>query len=94
MKVNLAKLGRGFNIKVDKKHGENNQFLTGVIIHEKNPSKPNGNYIVTIAQTGEFKSKEGSNTLSLILNDGSRYEDIQEKDIKKQKRNAFCKNRL
>ncbi len=87
----FSQIGEGFNIKVDDKYGENNEFLTGVIIHEKNPTKPNGNYIVTIAQTGEFKSKEGSNTLSLVLNDGSRYEDIQEKDIKKQKRMPFAK---
>ena len=87
----FSQIGEGFNIKVDDKYGENNEFLTGVIIHEKNPTKPNGNYIVTIAQSGEFKSKEGSNTLSLILNDGSRYEDVQEKDLRKQKRMPFAK---
>ena len=87
----FSQIGEGFNIKVDKKYGENNEFLTGIIIHEKNPAKPNGNYIVTIAETGEFKSQEGSNTLSLILNNGSRYEDIQERDIKKQKRMPFAK---
>jgi lipopolysaccharide export system permease protein len=87
----FSQIGEGINIKVDEKSGENNEFLRGIIIHEKNASNPNGNYIVTIAATGEFKSEEGSNTLSLILNDGSRYEDVQEKDIKKQKRMPFVK---
>ena len=87
----FSQIGEGFNIKVAEKSGENDEFLRDIIIHEKNAAKPNGNYIVTIAATGEFRSEEGSNTLSLILNNGSRYEDVQEKDIKKQKRMPFAK---
>ncbi|XOK06123.1 LptF/LptG family permease [Patiriisocius sp. Uisw_017] len=83
--------GESINIKVTEKYGDREEFLRDVIIHEKNPVKPGGNYIVTIAESGELASEEGSNTLSLILCNGYRYEEIQEKDIKKQRRMPFVK---
>jgi len=81
-----------FNIKVAKKSGDQDQFLDNVVIHKKNDDKPNGNYTVIIADTGELASEEGSNTLSLILNDGNYYEDVQVKDVKDQRREPFAKS--
>ncbi len=84
-------VGDNFNIKVDKKSGDRDQFLHGVIIHEKKPSNPSGNFTVSISESGELASEEGSNTLSLILNNGYRYEEVQVKDIKKRRRRPHTK---
>ena len=88
----FSQVGDDFNIKVAEKSGENDQLLKGVVIHKKNPSRPNGNYTVIIADNGELVSEEGSNTLSLILNDGYYYDEIQLKDFKKQQRKPFAKS--
>ncbi len=87
----FSQVGDDFNIKVDKKHGDRDQFLDDVIMHIKNPEKPNGNYIVMIAETGELIGEENSNTLTLLLKNGNYYEDIQTKDIQKGKRLPFAK---
>ena len=88
----FSQIGDDFNIKVGKKSGDRDQFLNDIVIHQKKPSKPNGNYTVIIADNGELASQEGSNTLSLILNDGNYYDDVQVKDIKKQLRKPFAKS--
>jgi len=90
----FSQVGENYNIKVARKSGENDQFLHDVIIHEKNPNKPNGNYTVIIAEDGELASEEGSNTLSLILNKGNHYNEVQPKDTKKQKRKPFSKTQF
>lgn len=63
-----------FNIKVDKKGGENGEELTGVTIHKRKP----GAVDVTIirSKTGLLKSNEKANLLQLELFDGYYYEDI------------------
>ena len=88
----FSQVGDNFNIKVAKKSGDNDQYLENVVIHKKNDDKPNGNYTVIIADNGELASEENSNTLSLILNDGNYYEDVQVHDIKDQKREPFAKS--
>ncbi|PQB04134.1 LptF/LptG family permease [Aureitalea marina] len=88
----FSQIGEDFNIKVQEKSGDRGQYLREVTIHKKNPSKPNGNYTVIRAETGELASEEGSNTLSLILRDGNYYEDVQVQDSKKQNRNPFAKS--
>lgn len=88
----FSQIGEDFNIKVQEKSGERGQYLREVTIHKKNPAKPNGNFTVIRAETGELASEEGSNTLSLILRDGNYYEDVQVKDAKKQDRNPFAKS--
>lgn len=88
----FSQVGDNFNIKVAKKSGENDEFLEDVVIHKKNDKKPNGNYTVIIADNGELASEEGSNTLSLILNDGNYYEDVQVNDAKDQRREPFAKS--
>lgn len=63
------------NIKVDKKHGDNDQLLDKVIIHQKNKDKKNR--IVMKSKTGELKSSEDSDILQMVLFDGNRYEDVK-----------------
>jgi lipopolysaccharide export system permease protein len=88
----FSQIGDDFNIKVGEKSGDRDQYLKDIVIHQKKPNKPNGNYTVIIADNGELASQEGSNTLSLILNDGYYYDDVQVKDIKKQLRKPFAKS--
>ena len=88
----FSQIGDDFNIKVEKKSGDRDQFLENVVIHQKTPSHPNGNYRVIISDNGELASSEGSNTLSLILNDGHYYDDIQVKDPKEQDDQPFVKS--
>ncbi|WP_232217120.1 LptF/LptG family permease [Winogradskyella sp. J14-2] len=70
------------NIKVDKKTGDRGQFLEDVVIHKKGSSRL-GNYIVIISEKGELKSSEDSNILQLELINGNYYEEIIDKDIRK-----------
>lgn len=63
------------NIKVDKKYGENDNFLENVIIHQK--TKNNVNYRVIKAKKGELKSSENSNIIQLVLNDGNFYQAVE-----------------
>lgn len=87
----FSQIGDGFNIKVAKKYGDNNQFLKNVVIHKKSQNAKKNNTVI-VSKTGELTSKEGSNTLSLILRDGYYYDEIQQKDIKKRKRKPFAKS--
>jgi lipopolysaccharide export system permease protein len=88
----FSQIGDNFNIKVAEKSGDRKQYLRDIVIHKKDAVRPNGNYTVIIADNGELVSAEGSNTLSLILNDGNYYDDVQLKDPVKQKRNPFAKS--
>ena len=88
----FSQVGENFNIKVAEKSGDRKQFLSDVIIHEKNPQKPSGNFKVTTAEDGELVSEEGTNTLSLILKNGNRYEELQPTEFKKQQREPFVKS--
>lgn len=78
-------------IKVAKKEGDRGQFLDDVIIHKKDDRRT-GNYTVVKADKGELISTEGSNTLSLKLIDGNYYEEVFQKDQKKQQRQPFAKS--
>ncbi|MBT8325281.1 MAG: LptF/LptG family permease, partial [Winogradskyella sp.] len=70
------------NIKVDKKSGDRGQFLEGVVIHEKSNTL-RGNYKVIISETGELISSEDSNILQLELRNGNYYEEIVNRDARK-----------
>ena len=63
------------NIKVDRKYGENDNFLENVIIHQK--TKTNVNYRVIKAKQGELKSSEKSNIIQLVLNEGHLYQTVE-----------------
>ncbi|MDC8004791.1 LptF/LptG family permease [Aureisphaera galaxeae] len=88
----FSSIGDDFNIKVDEKYGDNEQYFREVIIHQKNPKRPTKNSTVIIAKEGEVASEEGSNTLSLILKDGNYYEDVQLKNVMKQRNLPFAKS--
>jgi lipopolysaccharide export system permease protein len=88
----FSQIGDAYNIKVAEKSGDNDQYLRDVVIHKKDPSRPNGNFTVIIADNGELASEEGSNTLSLILKDGNYYDDVRVNNSKKQKRRPFAKS--
>ncbi|UGU15142.1 LptF/LptG family permease [Sinomicrobium kalidii] len=61
------------NIKVEKKHGEDNRLLENVILHKKNARGQNKTVIK--AEKGELISSEKSDILKLKLMDGYYYED-------------------
>ncbi|APG59149.1 LptF/LptG family permease [Christiangramia salexigens] len=79
-----------FNIKVDEKSGENDQYLTDVIIHQK--SNNGGNHTVIKAKAGELVGSTDSDVLSLILKEGNYYDEIQPNDYKKRERKPFTKS--
>lgn len=70
------------NIKVEKKSGDRGQFLEGVVIHQKSSAR-NGNYKVIISEKGELKSAPDSNVLQLELINGNYYEEIVNRDARK-----------
>ncbi len=84
-------IGESFNIKVEKKSGENGKLLENITIHKKNGNKYSGNNIVIVADHGELASKENSNTLKLILFDGYYYEDVMPKKTAERNKKPFVK---
>jgi len=85
-------IGDGFNIKVEKKSGENGKDLTGIIIHQKN-GKGASYHTTIIAKTGILGSDEKeADVLKLILFDGYYYDDTPSKDRTKSKRKLFTKS--
>ena len=82
--------GEGMNIKVDKKHGEQDRFLDNVIIHKK--TKQNINNTVIKAKSGELISSEESDIIQLVLKDGNYYEEVIPKDAKERRKQPFAKS--
>jgi len=64
-----------YNIKVEKKIGEEGRFLEGITIHKLSTMGPGSNTVIK-AKKGELISNENSNVLKLVLKDGNYYEDI------------------
>ena len=64
-----------YNIKVEKKIGEEGRFLEGITIHKLSTMGPGSNTVIK-AKKGELVSNENSNVLKLVLKDGNYYEDI------------------
>ncbi|AVM49070.1 LptF/LptG family permease [Capnocytophaga sp. oral taxon 878] len=86
----FSNIGEEFSIKVNKKHGDNDQFLEKVLIHKKNPDGVNRTVIN--AERGELKNQEGKGKfLQLILEDGTYYEDIKTNTYASQQRLPFAK---
>ena len=79
-----------FNIRVEKKSGENGEKLTGVTIHKRNPGAANATIIRS--KTGLLKSQEKSNLLQLELYDGYYYEDINSKNPQDRLKKPFAKS--
>lgn len=79
-----------YNIKVNKKSGENGANLTGITIHKKS-ALGDGSRIVIKAKNGKLVSSEGSNSLQMILNNGNYYEDILPKNYEDRPKMPFVK---
>ena len=80
-----------YNIKVEKKSGENGRFLKQVTIHKKSVSGAGSNTVIK-AKTGELISNEDSNVLKLVLKDGNYYEDIIPKKYEERNKVPFAKS--
>jgi lipopolysaccharide export system permease protein len=80
-----------YNIKVNKKSGENGNFLTGITIHKKS-NIGDGSKTVIKAKNGELISSEESSILQLVLNDGYYYEDIVPKKYEERSKMPFAKS--
>ena len=79
-----------YNIKVDKKLGENGNTLKGITIHRKSME---GNGLITVikAENGKLISSEESNILQLVLYDGYYYEEVIPKNYMDRKKLPFAK---
>ncbi|WP_166919619.1 LptF/LptG family permease [Flavobacterium poyangense] len=82
-----------YNIKVNKKSGENGNTLTGVTIHEKT-NNFGENKTVIKAKNGELISNEKSSILKLVLNDGYYYQDVTPKDYEDRAKLPFIKGKF
>ena len=80
-----------YNIKVNKKSGNNGNILSDITIHKKSITGE-GNKIVIKAHDGELVSNEQSSLLKLILNNGNYYEDIIPKNYEDRDRLPFAKS--
>lgn len=79
-----------YTIKVEKKLGEKGNFLEGVTIHKK-LDNGEGSTTVIKAEKGELVSSEASNTLKLVLTNGTYYEDIIPKKYEERSKIPFAK---
>lgn len=79
-----------YNIKVNKKSGENGNILTGVTIHEK-ANNVGENKTVIKAKSGKLISNEKSSILKLVLNDGYYYQDVTPKKYEDRAKLPFVK---
>lgn len=79
-----------YNIKVGKKTGKNGQDLHDVIIHKKDPK--DGELIVIKSKTGKLVGDKNSDVLSLILYEGSLYQNGPVDNMKARLRMPFIKN--
>ncbi|MFV5697741.1 LptF/LptG family permease [Flavobacterium sp. ZT3R17] len=80
-----------YNIKVNKKSGENGNFLTGITIHKKS-NLGDGSKTVIKAKKGVLISNDKSSILQLVLNDGYYYEDIVPKKFEDRSKMPFAKS--
>lgn len=78
------------NIKVEEKSGNNDQYLTDVIIHKK--GRRRGNFTVIKAKRGELVGSTDSDLLSLILYEGNYYDEIYKKKYTERKKRPFAKS--
>ncbi|SDW59152.1 LptF/LptG family permease [Flavobacterium degerlachei] len=80
-----------YNIKVNKKSGENGNVLTGITIHKKS-NIGDGSKTVIKAKDGILISSEESSILQLVLNNGNYYEDIVPKKYEDRNKLPFAKS--
>ncbi|WP_264563805.1 LptF/LptG family permease [Flavobacterium sp. N3904] len=80
-----------YNIKVNKKSGENGNHLTGITIHQK-AQNGDGSKTVIRAKDGELISSDKSSILQLVLNNGNYYQDIIPKKYEDRDKLPFAKS--
>jgi lipopolysaccharide export system permease protein len=80
-----------YNIKVNKKSGDNGNVLTGITIHKKS-NIGDGSKTVIKAKDGELISSEESSILQLVLNDGNYYEDLVPRKYEDRNKLPFAKS--
>ena len=80
-----------YNIKVEKKSGDNGKYLSGVTIHKLSNIGAGSNTVIK-AKKGELVSSENSNILKLVLKDGNYYEDIVPKKFEDRNKVPFAKS--
>jgi lipopolysaccharide export system permease protein len=80
-----------YNIKVNKKSGDEGSILTGITIHKKS-TMGDGSKTVIKAKNGELVSSEQSSILQLVLNDGYYYEDLIPKKYEDRIKMPFAKS--
>jgi lipopolysaccharide export system permease protein len=80
-----------YNIKVNKKSGNNGNVLTGITIHKKS-NIGDGSKTVIKAKNGELISSEESSILQLVLNDGNYYEDLVPRKYEDRNKLPFAKS--
>jgi len=79
-----------FNIRVEKKSGENGEKLTNVTIHKRRPGATKATIIKS--KTGLLKSSEKSNILQLELYDGYYYEELATTNPASNQKQPFAKS--
>lgn len=79
-----------YNIKVDKKGGDNGEKLTGVTIHKRAPNSATTTIIRS--KRGLLKSNESSNLLQLELFDGYYYEEVPSANTAQRQKMPFAKS--
>lgn len=80
-----------YNIKVEKKSGDNDQYLENVVIH-KSAKRNRGNFTVIKSENGELYSEENSNILQLILYNGNYYDEVIPKNYEERQRLPYVKS--
>lgn len=80
-----------YNIKVEKKSGDNGRYLKGITIHKLSNVGAGSNTVIK-AKKGELISNENSNILKLVLKDGNYYEDIIPKKFEDRNKVPFAKS--
>jgi lipopolysaccharide export system permease protein len=80
-----------YNIKVNKKTGENGNHLKGITIHQKNQNG-DGSKTVIRAIDGELISSDKTSILQLVLNNGNYYQDIVPKKYEDRDKMPFAKS--
>ncbi|MHC5354680.1 LptF/LptG family permease [Myroides sp. LJL115] len=78
------------NIKVDKKSGDNGQYLDNVTMHIRSNGGFSNKAVIRSIE-GELESSTSSNLLKLHLLDGNYYEDVEAKTYNEKKKSPFIK---
>jgi lipopolysaccharide export system permease protein len=85
----FSTIGEDFSMKVDEKHGPNDNLLKNVIIHQLSNGGLNRKVIKSVE--GELIGSENSNILQLKLLDGNYYQDMEAKSRDKRDNYPFAK---